>query len=83
MLYQQTLGRAPDAAGKSWYLSRLNAGLTTPQSDGEGRDRESLWTLVVAGGRAESRKQRHDLVAARHRVGAAQPDQRASVGLLE
>jgi len=31
-LYQQTLGRGPDPAGKQWYLSQLNAGLTTPQT---------------------------------------------------
>jgi len=31
-LYQQTLGRAPDPGGKQYYLDRLNAGLTTPQT---------------------------------------------------
>ena len=31
-LYQQALGRAPDPAGKAWYLSQLNAGLTTLQT---------------------------------------------------
>jgi hypothetical protein len=31
-LYQQTLGRAPDPAGAQWYLTQLNAGLTTPQT---------------------------------------------------
>ena len=31
-LYQQTLGRAPDAAGKDWYMSQLAAGRTTLQT---------------------------------------------------
>jgi len=30
-LYQQTLGRAPDPAGKQWYLGELAAGRTTLQ----------------------------------------------------
>jgi hypothetical protein len=30
-LYQQTLGRGPDPAGKQWYLNQLNGGHTTPQ----------------------------------------------------
>ena len=32
ILYQQTLGRAPDQSGKDWYLSQLNAGKTTLQT---------------------------------------------------
>ncbi len=32
ILYQQTLGRAPDPGGKQYYLDRLNAGLTNPQT---------------------------------------------------
>ena len=31
-LYQQTLGRAPDAAGKDWYMSQLATGRTTLQT---------------------------------------------------
>ena len=31
-LYQQTLGRAPDAVGKQWYLDQLDAGHTTLQT---------------------------------------------------